>query len=485
MKFLSLYRLSFYVMLFFATAALCVDSTEGYVPVLLPPAVAVAGVAAYLTVDRHPRLGLSRGAANLLAAASVGLVFLEYAVDDKLLDALAHWLTYLQVVKMFLPKTAEDDWFLFLLGLMQVLVGAVISQSDRVGIMLFAWAVLALWVLALFSLHRDAARDRAARSAPESATEEPYPGLLDWPFLLSATRVTALTMALGGVIFLAMPRRSSVARIQGLDPLPAHMTGFDDEVQLGQLGEILENDTVVMSVEMYDGNDRRAAPVGEPLWRGVTMAKYDRGRWHRVERRRASLPIPDDSRGTIRQNIKLEANDSYVLFGLRPMRAVEAASPRSEPEPFSDGTIARPSVRPGAYDYRVISEADPNRPQPGEMPLKSEDRAAFPGDSRTPCGRGFGRSPSGSSRGSRPRRRRRGPGPWNRTSAIRASSATPSGWTSRTPTSTPSRTSSSTARRGIASISPAPWRCCCGRSRSPRGWSTASRGATGTRWPRC
>ena len=39
-----------------------------------------------------------------------------------LLLALTHWLVYLQLIKMFLPKTVEDDWFLFLLGLTQVLV---------------------------------------------------------------------------------------------------------------------------------------------------------------------------------------------------------------------------------------------------------------------------------------------------------------------------------------------------------------------------
>ena len=35
-----------------------------------------------------------------------------------------------------------------------------------------------------------------------------------------------------------------------------HLTGFDEEVVLGQLGEILENDSVVMSVEFAD-EDRK------------------------------------------------------------------------------------------------------------------------------------------------------------------------------------------------------------------------------------
>ena len=75
-----------------------------------------------------------------------------------MIQALGHWLIYLQLVKYFLPKTAEDDWFLFLLGLMQVLIGSVINQSDQVGTWLFLWAMLAVWVLGQFFLQREAHR---------------------------------------------------------------------------------------------------------------------------------------------------------------------------------------------------------------------------------------------------------------------------------------------------------------------------------------
>ena len=63
-----------------------------------------------------------------------GLLYFEYKLDEtQLIQALGHWLVYLQLIKYFLPKTAEDDWFLFLLGLMQVLIGSVVNQSDQVG----------------------------------------------------------------------------------------------------------------------------------------------------------------------------------------------------------------------------------------------------------------------------------------------------------------------------------------------------------------
>ena len=148
MNFYGLYRLSFYFMLTLATLAMSVDATDNPIAMLYPPVVAVAGVLAFFTVDRNPRLGLSRGLANVLALACVSLSYFEWRYDEALrLLALTHWLVYLQLIKMFLPKTVEDDWFLFLLGLTQVLSGVVMSQSDTVGdcpLLLGALGVLGL-----------------------------------------------------------------------------------------------------------------------------------------------------------------------------------------------------------------------------------------------------------------------------------------------------------------------------------------------------
>ena len=58
--------------LFFATLTLSVDVPESPIAMFFPLAVAVAGVVALLTVDRNPRLGLSREAAGWLALLSIG-----------------------------------------------------------------------------------------------------------------------------------------------------------------------------------------------------------------------------------------------------------------------------------------------------------------------------------------------------------------------------------------------------------------------------
>ncbi len=374
----SIYRGSFYLMLTVATAALSGDSSEAPFFRMYPTFVALAGLVAFLTVDRRRRLALSRPVANFLAALTIVLLYFEYRFDeDQLIRALGHWLVYLQLIMYFQPKTAKDDWFLFLLGLVQVLIGAVVSQSDRIGLWLFAWAMLAIWVLGQFFLQREAARFEPTTSGAgpwvlRPAVRDPYAGLLDLPYALSTARVLVTTLTLGGLIFLTLPRQAGATRLQSRAQQARHLTGFDEEVSLGQFGEILEDETVVMTVEFTDMEGKTIPPPGEPLWRGVTMLRYESGRWRRQSRNSSQQYVGFSNRNLsprlIRQKIKLEANDSPTVFAIRPIRstsAIHRLPPILNPV---DGTLQRSDQRPGPYDYEILSDPDPNGLQTGELP---------------------------------------------------------------------------------------------------------------------
>jgi hypothetical protein len=377
-----IYRASLYLMLTVATAALSGDSGEARFFQLYPAFVAAAGLLALFTVDRQPRHALPGPVANVLALMTLGILYYEYRLDDtQLIRSLGHWLVYLQLIMYALAKTATYDWFLFLIGLIEVLIGAVVSQGDRIGLWLFAWAMLAIWVLGQFFLQRESLRfqDRPAsggRMALRPDAVDPYSGLLDVPYVLSTARVLASTLALGGLIFLTLPRQAGATRSQPGGQMAQHLTGFDEEVTLGQFGEILENDSVVMTVEFTDVDGKTITPPGEPLWRGVTMIRYERGRWRRQPRRTSQMYVGFPARSItpklIRQKIKLEANDSPTLFAMRPIRSTDAGSHAgSRLPPFLnpiDGTLQRPDSRTGSYDYVVFSDPDPNGVQIGEHP---------------------------------------------------------------------------------------------------------------------
>src|SRR5208337_3574648 len=223
-------------MLTVATMILCGEATDSRLDWFLPVGVAAAGVFAFFTVDQSRRWGLPRDLANILAVGTLGLLYLEYKSDDtQMIRCLGHWMIYLQLINYFLPKTAEDDWFLFLVGLTQVLIGSVINQGDMVGAWLFFWAMLAVWVLGLFFLQREVRRFLTATEAGavcDQSAPDPYRGLFDVPYVGTTLRALALTLVLGGLVFLLLPRQA-----------------------------------------------------GEPLFRGVTLTQYEKGRWRRQLRR--------------------------------------------------------------------------------------------------------------------------------------------------------------------------------------------------------
>lgn len=387
MSFETFYRISFYLMLFLATLALNIDAAGDFpLAPLYPLAVAAAGVVALLTVDRNPARGLPRDIANLLAIVSILPGMLEYMYDEYLLVlGLGHWLVFLQLIKMFLPKTIEDDWFLFLLGLTQVVVGAFLP-GERIGLVIVLWALASLWTLALFHLRREALRPPVggapmARLDPVPDPREPYPGLVDRAFLFSATKVALLTLALGGFIFLLMPRWDMQSRNRrGAPAVGSHLTGFSDQVRLGQMGEILESEDVVMSIELYDEQEQRIEPAEEMLWRGVALSTYEGGRWLRLRPDPRELDetdlYPELSFRQIRQQIRLESTANEILFALRPILRAEG---RDLLLNGRDGTLYRSDLRPresfrtafnrnpGAFDYVVISNADSSARQPGEQ----------------------------------------------------------------------------------------------------------------------
>lgn len=389
------YRASFYIMLAVAAIIVCGDTAGTRIDSILLVAVPVAGVLAFFTVDQNAWLGLPRDLANLLALGTLGLLYFEYrTLEYPLIQCLGHWVVALQLIKYFLPKTSEDDWFLFLLGLTEVLIGTVINQSDNVGILLLLWSVLAIWVLALFFLHREASRFAVDEEAdvpvvqPVHQAPDPYRGLFDSAFWMTTFRVLAVTFLLGGFFFLLLPRQQGATRARASTTMSRHLTGFDEEVKLGQLGEILENDSVVMSVEFTDEEKRPVSPGESPLFRGVALVKYDKGRWTRSQARSLQTIVsmkPFKNNGPTRkkviwQIIKLEPNDSPTLFAMRPILGLAAGRGQTPsgrtivlPPQLSpvDGTIFRPDSR-GSYDYEVLSDQDQDAPQDNEVPPSTE-----------------------------------------------------------------------------------------------------------------
>src|SRR5262249_256817 len=70
---------------------------------------------------------------------------------------------------------------------------------------------------------------------------------------------------------------------------PSLMTGFSDDVELGQIGEIKKNATVVMRV-------KTGKPIGYAMlrWRGIALSMFDGNGWADANHRSVAL-LPDNN----------------------------------------------------------------------------------------------------------------------------------------------------------------------------------------------
>ena len=78
----------------------------------------------------------------------------------------------------------------------------------------------------------------------------------------------------GRVLFFLIPRFTT-GYLSALNLQPSLMTGFSDNVELGQIGEIKKNPAVVMRIPV-DGDPARAQTCH---WRGIVLTNFDGRRW--------------------------------------------------------------------------------------------------------------------------------------------------------------------------------------------------------------
>ncbi|MBS0262036.1 MAG: DUF3488 domain-containing protein [Planctomycetes bacterium] len=330
---------------------------------------------------------------NLLGLAAMGAAAVEFFGDrfESRLLAGSHFLVYITWVVLLQAKGIRQYWWLSALSLLQVALGAVLTnQSGPYGMLLLIYLLLALWTLSVFTMYQGAFdlggldRDGATVSDPvatsgvqlefaapqptDSGGAEPVrtihrffsselsssvrhaiqqdtPGRWIFPrFVIGVMGLSIAGLALGLLVFLFVPRVSfATGRFRtAASTRGKSLSGFSGEVRLGQVGQILENIDRVMRVRLFKRINRDnvepmsleqfAAEFGlkEPLFRGAVLDTYRSGRWRRTEReepRPKEMEINPLESNLIRQEYSLELPGSEYLFAMRPLSLARLYNP--------------------------------------------------------------------------------------------------------------------------------------------------------------
>jgi len=366
-----IFHLSLYALVAIAAMMLSMAEGRAFPTGLTVPA---ALLALYLNEKRRT-VRLRTLTANMLGLGAFALAGAELLysqleetgfVRERQVLAGAHLLSYLTWIALFQAKQGRQYWWLLALSVMHVAVGSILTQDGAFGALITVYVFLALWTLSVFSLYQarfgferadaesdgitlpdtTAARpsDRESASVVQLAHHRPdeFQGAIQldpdehWVnsrFVLGVLSTSLMSLGVGMVFFVLIPRvwvgRQHEFENEFDAPLRSY-TGFTNEVQLGELGQILESNRPVMQVrcsradtgeEISVEQAGRMMGFSEPLFRGSVMGRYENGRWHVLEESQtaAALVPPRDHRNRIQQRIILHDSDTRTLFGMHPI----------------------------------------------------------------------------------------------------------------------------------------------------------------------
>lgn len=365
------FHLSLYVLVAIAAMMLSMAEEAAFPTGLTVPA---ALLALYLNEKRRT-IRLRTLTANVLGVVAFALAGAELLysqveesgfAEERRVLAGAHLLSYLTWIALFQAKQGRQYWWLLALSVMHVAVGSILTQDGAFGALIMVYVFLALWTLSVFSLYQasygfeqadtdsnDIAlqgttvarrRDRHVDSSSQLAhhRSDEFQGAIQldpdehWVnsrFVLGVLSTSLMSLGVGMVFFVLIPRVWVGRQHEFEDEFDAPLrsyTGFTNEVQLGELGQILESNRPVMQVrcsQAHTGEEILVEQAGrmlgfsEPLFRGSVMGRYENGRWHVLEESQTAAPLlpSRDKRNRIQQRIILHDSSTRTLFGMHPI----------------------------------------------------------------------------------------------------------------------------------------------------------------------
>ena len=201
--------------------------------------------------------------------------------------ATVHLLLFGIIVKMFAIYRDRDYAYLTMLAFLEVLAAAVLTVDS---VFLGALGIfLLIGVVTFMALEM---RRSSLRGGPVQHLARPI-GLRErkrrkvFSYAMSAMGIALVgSIVLASVgIFFVMPRMSSGGYLSKLAQQNDLVTGFSDNVSLGEIGRIQQSSVIVAHVRI--GNGQKGAGV---LLRGNTLSDFDGRNWLNPPHKTSTLP---------------------------------------------------------------------------------------------------------------------------------------------------------------------------------------------------
>ena len=271
--------------------------------------------------------------------------------------ALIHFVFFAEVVELFSASRTRDYVFLAALAFAQMLAASTLTVGTAFLLFFALFLLLSISTFTSFEIRR--ARDRVAGPRPAIPAGGKWTGLAPALSVTSAIICTGVVL-LSIVLFFVIPRANR-GYFSALSRPSDRMTGFSDDVELGQIGQIKRSSRVVMHID--------APELGQAdgvKWRGIALTSFDGKRWTndsdsvmavpgRRSFRFSQEPIhPGAPPRLLNYSITLEPIASDAVF-LAP-QPLELMGPFRNLWQDNTGSVYMPSNSGALVRYSVVSD---------------------------------------------------------------------------------------------------------------------------------
>ncbi len=309
-------------------------------------------------------LGLSRPIWNILLLT----VFAGFLVDwmwisMDLLPAGIHFLILLMISKLVTLRERKDFLHLYAISLLALLSAAALTTELWYAAVFVVFLLATIWSLLLYHL-RNEAEDLTPAAAGAPVDPVHIPGPLTSRFFWTTNGIAVGAFLLTLAIFFLTPRIGAgfFNKHRGEQ---IRTTGFSEQVDLGTMGAIKLDQTVVMRVEFPERPEPFAA-AESIYFRGAAFDVYNGRSWvkslayrHLVGRsadglfRVADAPPPREGQVGLRQDILIEALDTTTLFGVSFVQSIKGAFDFLRADEM--GALSLPYEPAARFQYSALS----------------------------------------------------------------------------------------------------------------------------------
>jgi protein-glutamine gamma-glutamyltransferase len=232
--------------------------------------------------------------------------------------AAIHLMLFAALVRLYSARTNRDFAFLAVLAFTCMLASAILTVETSFLITLAIFLALAVSTFVALEIRRSA----TGAVSPPFVPGSPMAHQLNRALGITSVLVAVSALLIGGFLFFLIPRFTT-GYLSALNLQPGLMTGFSDNVTLGEIGKIKQSSAVVMRIHV-EGDPGRAADVH---WRGIVLTDFDGKRWFTPahdqvvlspnpagEFRFLGLPLPSGDFNPLRYTVLMEPVATDAVF---------------------------------------------------------------------------------------------------------------------------------------------------------------------------